>query len=127
MQDLCLRKLFCNFLSSSLIITIARSDDVLESQHYVAVRKSVVQFRSLVQEQLDSLEGDAKADLMRKYSSMLAFDFEAAARLKSWESMELTIKECEACQDQKVFGVLADIALSSEAPADGNYTNVDML
>lgn len=44
-------------------------------------------FRTRLQEQLDRLEGGAKDDLLRKHSSLLAFDFEAAARLKAWESL----------------------------------------
>ena len=45
-------------------------------------------FRTLVSEQLSQLGGGAKSDLLRKYACLIAFDFEAAARLKSWESLE---------------------------------------
>lgn len=51
-------------------------------------------FRTLVKQQLPKLEGGAKSDLMRKYSCLIAFDFEAAARLKAWASLEDLIKVC---------------------------------
>lgn len=44
--------------------------------------------------QIDRLEGGAKDDLLRKYASLLEFDYEAAARLKDWESLGRIIKVC---------------------------------
>lgn len=51
-------------------------------------------FRSLVNEQLSKLEGGAKSDLLRKYACLIAFDFEAAARLNSWTSFGDLIRVC---------------------------------
>ncbi|KAL8667118.1 MAG: hypothetical protein Q9202_001040 [Teloschistes flavicans] len=48
----------------------------------------MVDFRSLVHEQLSRLEPGSKSDLLRKYTCLLVFDFEAAARLQSWASFE---------------------------------------
>ena len=45
-----------------------------------------------IQEQINKLEGGAKGDLQRKNASLLAFDFEAAARLKAWDSLDQIIK-----------------------------------
>lgn len=45
-----------------------------------------------LQEQLYRLEEGAKSDLLRKYTNLLAFDIEAAARLKEWASIEKLIK-----------------------------------
>lgn len=42
--------------------------------------------------QVGRLEGGAKDDLQRKHVSLLAFDFEAAARLKAWGSFKQIIK-----------------------------------
>ena len=36
---------------------------------------------------MNKLEGGAKEDLQCKNASLLAFDFEAAARLKVWDSL----------------------------------------
>ena len=44
-------------------------------------------FRTLVNGQISRLEGGARADLLHKYGCLLAFDFEAAARLGSWTSL----------------------------------------
>lgn len=43
-------------------------------------------FRTHVRVQLSRLEGGARTDLLRKYACLIAFDFEAAARLGSWAS-----------------------------------------
>ena len=49
-------------------------------------------FRVDVKGQVNRLEGGAKADLRRKHASLLAFDYEAAARLKAWDSLDQIIK-----------------------------------
>lgn len=41
---------------------------------------------------MERLQGGAKDDLLKKNNSLLAFDFEAAARLKAWDSLEQLIK-----------------------------------
>ena len=38
-----------------------------------------------LRDQLSRLEGGARNDLLRKAATFLAFDFEAAVRLRSWE------------------------------------------
>lgn len=118
--DLSLRRLFCDFLCASLLIVIARDEENIESQlqHYLNVRKAANDFRKRLQEQLERLEGGAKEDLSRKHNSLLAYDFEAAARLKAWESFEPLIKDCEANPDPKIYAIMADIVLSCEAPTE---------
>ncbi|KAL8738134.1 MAG: hypothetical protein Q9181_001040 [Wetmoreana brouardii] len=110
----------------------------LKLQYYLELRKTMSDFRSLVNEQLSKLEGGAKSDLLRKYACLVAFDFEAAARLKSWRSFEELInvrgrdqktdglrlildQESEICEDPKVYNVMADIVLSCEAPTEGKH------
>ena len=63
-------------------------------QHYTDVRKVIDEFRVDVKGQVNRLEGGAKADLQRKHASLLAFDYEAAARLKAWDSLDQIIKVC---------------------------------
>ena len=151
--DLALRRLFCNFLSGSLLTVLARGEDNIQDQvhgsivmygsclqrqlqHYLNLRKAVDDFRNHVKEQLDRLDGGAKDDLQHKFSSLLTFDFEAAARLKAWGSFnailnvrypyarfkgepdDLDVQECQIYAEPKVYELLADIILSSEAPSE---------
>ncbi|MCJ1461183.1 hypothetical protein MMC28_011565 [Mycoblastus sanguinarius] len=118
--DLSLRRLFCHFLCGSLLIVIARSEDNVgdQLQHYLNVRRVVDDIRTFIKDQINSLEGGAKDDLRRKHTSLLAFDYEAAARLKEWGSLPHIIKESETYGYRKIYGVLADITLSSEAPSE---------
>ncbi|KAF6237883.1 hypothetical protein HO173_004084 [Letharia columbiana] len=119
--DLSLRRLFCDFLCGSLLIVLARCEDNVEHQlqHYTNVRKVIDDFRVDVKGQVNRLEGGAKGDLQHKYASLLAFDYEAAARLKAWDSLDQIIKESQDFEDPKIYGLFADITLSSEAPGDG--------
>ena len=93
-EDLSLRKLFCNFLSVSLLVILARAEDNLENQlqNYLELRKAAQEFRVQVRDQLDSVDSGAREDLQRKYSSLVCFDYEAAARLKHWASLRDIIK-----------------------------------
>ncbi|KAL8797191.1 MAG: hypothetical protein Q9195_000658 [Heterodermia aff. obscurata] len=94
LADLSLRRLFCDFLSASLLIVMARGEDNIECQlqHYLGVRGVASDFRKRLPEQLERLQAGAKDDLLKKNTTLLAFDFEAAARLKAWDSLEQLIK-----------------------------------
>ncbi|KAL8759175.1 MAG: hypothetical protein Q9199_000933 [Rusavskia elegans] len=119
-SDLSLRRLFCDFLGCCLLTTLARGEDMIEDQlqHYLTLRKTMGDFRTLVKQQLPKLEGGAKSDLMRKYSCLIALDFEAAAKLKAWANLEDLVSESESCGDDNVYGIMADIILASEAPTE---------
>ena len=66
--------------------------------------------------QTNRLHGSAREDLERKYTSVLIFDLEAAARLKSWSSLDDIIQECAGHGDLKTWGNVADIILGCDAP-----------
>ena len=93
-DDLSLRKSFCFFLSGSLLIVIAREEDMIEAQlrYYGDARTAVQAFRSVALPQMEKLGGGAQQDLQRKYTSLLVYDFEAAARLKAWDGFANIIK-----------------------------------
>ena len=97
-DDLNLRKAFCSFLSGSFLTVMARQEEVIETQlqHYRNVRRAVTAFRSVALSQMDKLGGGAKDDLRRKYASLLAYEFEATANLKSWDEFARIIQVCSA-------------------------------
>ena len=101
-DDLSLRKSFCFFLSTSLLTVMARQEDFLEAQlqHYRDARRAVQSFRSVALPQMEKLGGGAKQDLQRKYTSLLAYDFEAAARLKEWDDFPSILKVCPYMQQK---------------------------
>ena len=51
------------------------------------VRSHVKAFRERLQDQLGRLEGGAREDLLRKYGTVLSFEYEAAVRLKAWDGL----------------------------------------
>lgn len=56
------------------------------------MRQAVNCFRTHAEDQTNRLEGGAKDDLQYKHARLLAFDFEAAVRLKSWASLGQIVK-----------------------------------
>ncbi|KAI9697243.1 MAG: hypothetical protein M1836_004807 [Candelina mexicana] len=124
LADLSLRRIFCDFLCACLIIVLARSEDVIEAQlqYYLNLRSHVRDFRTRLPDQINRLEGGAKDDLGRKYSTLLSFDFEAAVRLKAWDDLGQLIEDCAECGDSKVYEIFADIMLCSKAPTASDLT-----
>ena len=129
LADLSLRRLFCDFVLCSLSIHLARNDDDYESQlqHYLSSRRFIADWRSHLPDQLSRLEGGARSDLITKHATLLTYDFEAAARLKSWDDFELIIAECQNCGDTKIYAVLADIVLACEAPTEVLITSLQQI
>lgn len=118
LSDLSLRRLLCNFLFCALSTTLARDSTDMETQlqNYLLVRSHATNFYDLVPLQLIRLEADSKTDLLKKYRSVLAFDFEAAGRLKAWDSLLEILDQSEDTADTKLNGIFSDVILCSEAP-----------
>ncbi|KAI9795239.1 MAG: hypothetical protein M1835_006135 [Candelina submexicana] len=129
LADLSLRRIFCDFLCACLIIVLARSEDVIEAQlqYYLNLRSHVRDFRTRLPDQINRLEGGAKDDLGRKYSTLLSFDFEAAVRLKAWDDLGQLIEDCAECEDSKVYEIFADIMLCSKAPTATMITTLQKI
>ncbi|KAL8757342.1 MAG: hypothetical protein Q9184_004228 [Pyrenodesmia sp. 2 TL-2023] len=120
-SDLTLRRLFCNFLRCCLLIVLARAEDIKKNQlhYYSQLRTTMHDFRTSVNAQLSTLQGGARADLLRKYACLVALDFEAAAKLGIWTSFGgLVEKETEICGDPKIYDVIVDMVLNCEAPTE---------
>ncbi len=99
------------------------------------VRSHVKAFRERLQDQLGRLEGGAREDLLRKYGTVLSFEYEAAVRLKAWDGLAQIIdvnipslllyrlkaykvptQDCSICANPDVYATIADLTLGSEAP-----------
>ena len=120
LADLSFRRMFCNFLAGSLLVMMAREEDEIEAQLqcYLNVRKHAKAFQVQYQTQIGALGGGARDDLSRKASALLSFDFEAAVRLKAWDEASQIVKDSKEFEASKLYGILADVILSSEAPTE---------
>lgn len=58
-------------------------------------------------------------DLVKKLSILLAYDFEAAVRLKQWDDLPEIILKADICKSMKGFELMADCMLCCEAPTAG--------
>ena len=121
--DLSLRSIFCNFLISSALISLARAQDNLEEQlqKYLSMRKYIAEADSEVQKRLESksLDEVSSTDLVGKLALLLAFDFEAAVALKQWHELGEIILKASACRNLEAFKMMADCILRAHAPPEG--------
>lgn len=94
LKDLHLRQTFCYFLAGSLNVVLARRENALDikQQYYICVRNAAEKLRIIAARQLESLSGELRHDIQRKYASLCVYDFEAAARLKSWHALDFLVK-----------------------------------
>ncbi|KAF7952888.1 hypothetical protein EAE96_006111 [Botrytis aclada] len=117
-EDVTLRKMFCNFCAATIFVSVARAEQNMESQlqFYLNLRKHVASFDHILQEKLEKLEVEITEDLLKKLSVLLAFDFEAACRLKDWDGLGEIIQKSGICKSTRVYELMADCILSCEAP-----------
>jgi hypothetical protein len=120
-DDLCLRKMFCEFSATTALLGLARGEDNIEVQlqDYLNLRKHADSFDALLQEKLGKLGEVAEEDLMRKLSILIAFDFEAACHLKAWDDLFEVITKADCCKSHRVYELMADCILCSQAPTQG--------
>lgn len=122
-DDLSLRKMFCEFSASTVLIALARGEDNIEIQlqDYLNLRKHVGRFDNQLQEKRDKMEDGPSQDLHRKLAILLTFDFEAACQLKAWDDLGEVILKVEVCKSPRVYELMADCILCSQAPTHGRW------
>lgn len=120
-SDLWLRKMFCEFSAATALVALARVEDVIETQlqDYLSLRKHVESYDSLLQEKIGGLDEGPRQDLLHKLAVLLGFDFEAACRLKAWDGLGEIILKAACCNEPRVYELMADCMLSSQAPTQG--------
>ncbi|KAI1210703.1 SPO22-domain-containing protein [Annulohypoxylon truncatum] len=84
-NDLSLRSLFCHFLLATMLISLARSEDNIETQlqDYLSMRSHIKSFDAELEARLNILDEMSRDDLRMKLEVLLVFDFEGAICLKS--------------------------------------------
>jgi hypothetical protein len=78
--------------------------------------KLIEDFDSILQDKLGNLTGGPAEDLIGKLAVLLGFDFEAACRLKAWDDLGEVILKAEVCKSPRLYELMADCILSSQAP-----------
>jgi hypothetical protein len=113
--------MFCEFSAAIALVALARGEDLIENQlqDYLTLRKHVSSFDNLLQEKLEKLEGGPKQDLLQKLAVLLGFDFEASCKLKAWDDLSEIIIKAASCNSPRVYELMADCILSSQAPTQG--------
>ena len=129
--DLSLKAIFCNFLISSALVALARSQDNLEEQlqHYLIMRKHVAAADSEIQERMESqsLDEVASRDLLSKLALLLAFDFEVAVALKRWQDLGEIVLKASACQNIEPLKTMADCILRARVPTERESLRIRVL
>jgi len=121
--DLSLKAMFCNFMISSGLTAIARTEDDQEQQRgcYRAARKSIAAFDMELQSRLRDLEGNLAQDLLEKLSVLFAFDFEAAVCVQQWGQLGEIVRKAVVCRSATAYQVMGDCLLRSGAPDQGEF------
>lgn len=94
------------------------TDRVLQADYYLDSRNCIQFFRDAFNCETKNLEVADRNDLLQKHRTLLAFDFEAAVRLRQWESLSEIIEESESFADDVLYGTFSDAMLCSEAPLE---------
>lgn len=122
-SDLSLRSIFCNFLTASALVALARAEGNREQQlqDYLTVRRHIVEADSEIQLQLHSKNIDQASarDLLDKLAQLLTFDFEAAVALKKYPDLGEIVLKADQCQDLETYKTMADCALRSQLHPEG--------
>ncbi|KAK2742812.1 hypothetical protein FQN57_005103 [Myotisia sp. PD_48] len=118
--DLRIRGLMCNFLAAAVSIAQARIQKNLELQvqSYVESRRYIQRFRAIFREGFQQINSIHQVELLDKYRTLIAFDFEAALKLQHWDSFSDMFFEIEQLAEKRLFSALANIVLTALAPVD---------
>ncbi|SPQ20408.1 14822ea5-0490-4dac-a6c0-22cd1d76eaed [Thermothielavioides terrestris] len=124
--DLSLKTLFSNFVISSALVALARTQDNVEKQlqDYGTMRKHISDFDNQLPEYLPHLDEQSKEDMFRKHATLLAFDFEAAIALKQWEDLGSIVQRAVPCKNITAFQAMADSLLRAQAPGQVLYSTM---
>lgn len=127
--DLSLRTIFCNFLISSALVALARSEDSLEQQlqDYLILRRHVLAVDREISAHVDSKDIDevSTQDLLQKLAQLLAFDFEAAVALKQYQELSEIVLKARQCQNAEALKGMADCALRANMPSEGTLVYLE--
>ncbi|KAI1006471.1 hypothetical protein K3495_g1756 [Podosphaera aphanis] len=123
------RKLFCEFSATIILIALARAEDNIENQmqDYLNTRKHVSAFSVIFFDGLGRMDIQAQEDLNRKFSILVAFDFEATCRLKAWTDLGEIILKANRCKSSKVYEIMADCILCANAPTQVLVNTLKMI
>lgn len=119
--ELSLKTLFANFVISSALVALARTQDNVEAQlqDYGTMRRHVMAFDNELPEYLPQLDEQSRDDMFRKQATLLAFDFEAAIALKQWDDLGGIVQRAVPCKNITAFQAMADSLLRAQAPGQG--------
>ncbi|KAL5459232.1 hypothetical protein PMIN06_002899 [Paraphaeosphaeria minitans] len=112
-DDLCLRLMFCHYLSVCAFTTLARAEDSMQDciQYYLQVTKHGREFRVLGADLIDKLGGSSKADMIAKHLQVVKLELEASLKREQWDELESLFDECWKYGGPTHYDTLADLVL----------------
>ncbi|WEW57166.1 sporulation-specific protein 22 [Emydomyces testavorans] len=120
-KDIELRNMLCHFLAAIITVAQARTQNDPETKKgfYRDARMHIQGFRERVLPLMEqSLEEKTLEDCLKKYRTLLAFDFEAAVRLNQWDSLGEILHQSQTIADSALYSLYADALLCSGAPTE---------
>ena len=99
----------------------ARTEDNLEKRQndYMAMRRHIQAFDSIVAEHLLDVDQETRDDLARKHAVLLAFDFEGALVLEQWDNLSVVVQKATTLRNITAYQAMADSLLRGRPPSQG--------
>ncbi|KAF2447271.1 SPO22-domain-containing protein [Karstenula rhodostoma CBS 690.94] len=112
-DDICLRLMFCHYLSVCTFTALARAEDSMQDciQHYLQVSRHGREFRLLGADFIDKLRGSSKADMIAKHLQVVKLELEATLRREQWDELDSLFYECWKYGGPTHYDTLADLVL----------------
>ncbi|KAK6447658.1 hypothetical protein FP744_10003908 [Trichoderma asperellum] len=129
-SEIAIMAMRCHFVVSSALISLARTEDKVDEQlqYYLEARRHIREFDAMLETRFDTTQDESVIiDLMAKLSTLLVFDFEAAAALKNWDSLNEIVRKAKTCRDEVTYKAMGDCMLRSRAPAKVMFSTMRLI
>ncbi|KAL9480853.1 hypothetical protein ACSS6W_005639 [Trichoderma asperelloides] len=130
LNEIAIMAMRCHFVVSSALISLARTEDKVDEQlqYYLEARRHIREFDAMLETRFDTTQDESVIiDLMAKLSTLLVFDFEAAAALKNWDSLNEIVRKAKTCRDEVTYKAMGDCMLRSRAPAKVMFSTMRLI
>ncbi|KAF3113149.1 hypothetical protein TWF706_010144 [Orbilia oligospora] len=118
LENLNLRRSFCDYICASTCIALARGREKMEDQlrDYGDARKSIISFREIREKLHPRLTEQSQKDFGERYLGLLSHEFEACVHLEVWDALPGIVEEVAEFGQLQPLRRIGDMILCADAP-----------